>query len=93
MLHRLKARNIFDDIEGWSQVSVEQIVERNPQFVLSVYPEGREMLLNTEALESVDAIRNQKILTIEGDLIAIEGPRLIEGMISIARFLYPDLYR
>ena len=82
-----------DDIEGWSQVSVEQIVDRNPQFVLSVYPEGREMLLTTEALSSVDAIRNQKILTIEGDLIAIEGPRLINGMTTIAEFLYPDIYR
>tara|TARA_B100001123_G_C15340460_1_gene1034623 strand:- start:590 stop:1516 length:927 start_codon:yes stop_codon:yes gene_type:complete len=93
MFDRLKARNIFDDIEGWSQVSVEQIVDRNPQFVLSVYPEGREMLLTTEALRSVDAIRNQKILTIEGDLIAIEGPRLINGMTTIAEFLYPDIYR
>ena len=44
-------------------------------------------------LESVDAIRKQKILTIEGDLIAIEGPRLIEGMTLIAEFLYPDFYR
>jgi iron complex transport system substrate-binding protein len=89
----VKAKNIFDDISGWSQVSVEQIVSRNPQFIISVYPEGHEMLLNTDALQSVDAISNQKILTIESDLLAIEGPRLVQGMISIAEFLYPDIYR
>ena len=90
---RLKAENIFNDTDGWPQVSVEQIVDRNPEFIISVYPEGREMLLNSGALESVDAIRNQKILTMDGDLIAIEGPRLIQGMTLIAEFLYEDRFR
>lgn len=93
IMTRLKAENIFNDTDGWPQVSVEQIVDRNPEFIISVYPEGREMLLNSGALESVDAIRNQKILTMDGDLIAIEGPRLIQGMTLIAEFLYEDRFR
>ena len=87
----LRAQNIFSDIEGFTQVSPEQIVERDPEFIVSVYPEGPDMIKYEPALTQVSAVRERKILSLDGDLIAISGPRLRDGVELIFRFLYPNL--
>lgn len=64
-------RNILDDIEAsWTRVNWETVVERNPQVIVIVdYSEITaeqkiEFLLNNKALQSVDAIKNQRFIVI-----------------------------
>ena len=64
-------RNILDDVEAsWTRVNWETVVERNPQVIVIVdYSEITaeqkiEFLLNNPALQSVDAIKNQRFIVI-----------------------------
>lgn len=64
-------RNILDDVEAsWTRVSWETVVERNPQVIVIVdYSEITaeqkiEFLLKNPALQSVDAIKNQRFIVI-----------------------------
>ncbi|SDZ10002.1 ABC transporter substrate-binding protein [Pseudomonas sp. NFIX28] len=64
-------RNILDDIEAsWTRVNWETVVERNPQVIVIVdYSEitaeqKRQFLLDNKALQSVDAIKNQRFIVI-----------------------------
>jgi len=64
-------RNVLDDVEAsWTRVNWETVVERNPQVIVIVdYSEitaGQkiEFLLKNKALQSVDAIRNQRFIVI-----------------------------
>ncbi|BBN52527.1 iron ABC transporter substrate-binding protein [Pseudomonas chlororaphis subsp. aurantiaca] len=64
-------RNILDDVEAsWTRVNWETVVERNPQVIVIVdYSEisaeqKQQFLLNNKALQSVDAIRNQRFIVI-----------------------------
>ncbi|MDB5994751.1 MAG: periplasmic binding protein [Pseudomonas sp.] len=64
-------RNILDDVEAsWTRVNWENVVERNPQVIVIVdYGEvtaeqKQQFLLNNKALQSVDAIRNQRFIVI-----------------------------
>jgi iron complex transport system substrate-binding protein len=64
-------RNILDDVEAsWTRVNWENVVERNPQVIVIVdYGEvtaeqKQEFLLNNKALQSVDAIKNQRFIVI-----------------------------
>jgi len=64
-------RNILDDVEAsWTRVNWETVVERNPQVIVIVdYSEITaeqkiEFLLKNTALQSVDAIRNQRFIVI-----------------------------
>jgi iron complex transport system substrate-binding protein len=64
-------RNILDDIEAsWTRVNWETVVERNPQVIVIVdYSETtaeqkRQFLLDNKALQSVDAIKNQRFIVI-----------------------------
>jgi len=64
-------RNVLDDVEAsWTRVNWETVVERNPQVIVIVdYSEITaeqkiEFLLQNKALQSVDAIRNQRFIVI-----------------------------
>ncbi|KDD70068.1 iron ABC transporter substrate-binding protein [Pseudomonas mandelii PD30] len=64
-------RNILDDVEAsWTRVNWENVVERNPQVIVIVdYGEvtaeqKEQFLLNNKALQSVDAIKNQRFIVI-----------------------------
>ncbi|MHC8365001.1 ABC transporter substrate-binding protein [Pseudomonas sp. ZT5P21] len=64
-------RNILDDIDAsWTRVNWENVVERNPQVIVIVdYGEvtaeqKEQFLLNNKALQSVDAIKNQRFIVI-----------------------------
>ncbi|MEO3726287.1 ABC transporter substrate-binding protein [Pseudomonas syringae] len=64
-------RNVLDDVEAsWTRVNWETVVERNPQVIVIVdYSEITaeqkiEFLLKNKALQSVDAIKNQRFIVI-----------------------------
>jgi iron complex transport system substrate-binding protein len=64
-------RNILDDVEAsWTRVNWENVVERNPQVIVIVdYGEvtaeqKAQFLLDNKALQSVDAIKNQRFIVI-----------------------------
>jgi len=64
-------RNILDEVEAsWTRVNWETVVERNPQVIVIVdYSEITaeqkiEFLLKNPALQSVDAIKNQRFIVI-----------------------------
>ena len=64
-------RNILDDIDAsWTRVNWETVVERNPQVIVIVdYSEITaeqkiRFLLDNKALQSVDAIKNQRFIII-----------------------------
>ena len=63
--------NVLDDVEAsWTRVNWETVVERNPQVIVIVdYSEITaeqkiEFLLKNKALQSVDAINNQRFIVI-----------------------------
>jgi iron complex transport system substrate-binding protein len=64
-------RNILDDVEAsWTRVNWETVVEHNPQVIVIVdYSEITaeqkvRFLLDNKALQSVDAIKNQRFIVI-----------------------------
>jgi iron complex transport system substrate-binding protein len=64
-------RNILDDVEAsWTRVNWETVVEHNPQVIVIVdYSEITaeqkiQFLLDNQALQSVDAIKNQRFIVI-----------------------------
>lgn len=64
-------RNILEDVEtSWTRVNWENVVERNPQVIVIVdYGEvsaeqKQQFLLNNPALQSVEAIRQQRFIVI-----------------------------
>jgi iron complex transport system substrate-binding protein len=101
MLEIAGGTNVFADVKVQAvQASTEQILARRPEVILetraknSAWPSGdQEGELNVwNALASVPAVRNHRVLFLFDDRIVIPGPRIVEGTAVIARALHPDLF-
>jgi len=43
-------------------------------------------------LSSVDAIVKGRVYQIEGDLIERPGPRVVDGLEQVAKFIHPEIF-
>lgn len=93
MLDKIGATNIAADPgEAYPQLSVESIIEKDPDVYISLYTTAEE-LKETSGLNDLDCIKNDKItyyeaLSNEADMIQRPGPRVVEGMELLAEQIY-----
>ena len=86
----LRLENIAADIEGYAQISPEVIVERDPNIIITSSP---DTILGEPALADVWAVRHEAFYTPSSDALSIPGPRFIDGVEELARWVYPGLFR
>ena len=92
----LGLKNCFADVEGWSAISEEQVLERNPDYIVSISmyfgegPTPEEELLSRKGWENVPAIKDNKILNLRNNELARPGPRLADGAQMMADFVYGE---
>lgn len=85
------ARNIYDSLAAPSpSVAIEDVVRRNPQYVL-VTPSERQTLLATPRWQSVAAVRAGRVLAYDTNLVARPSVKLGEAAVSLARLFHPEL--
>ena len=90
----LGLKNVFSDVSGWAEISEEQVLERNPDYILTVGmyfgdgPTPVESILSRTGWEDVTAIKNQGILNLQQDELTRPGPRLSEGATLIYKLVY-----
>ena len=88
----LKVQNIAHDVSGYAQLSVEAIVERDPQVIITTFPDRPQAILSHPALQDVSAVKEGRVVTIDPGLISVAGPRYVEAMEEVARLIYPGLF-
>ncbi len=72
----------------------EFVLKVNPEIIviLSDQPEDRERLLEHHpTFTLLRAVREQRVYTINPDVIVRPGPRLVEGLEQLARLLHPEV--
>ena len=90
----LKINNIFSDIQDWSEVSAEQVIKRNPDFIVSVTmyfgsgPRPEDEIMSRAGWENINAIKNKKVTNVDNSSITRPGPRLVDALNSIYQFVY-----
>ena len=85
------ARNVYGELPDPSpQVSLEDVVRRDPDFVLAS-PEGRADILADPSWRALRAVREGRVLAIDQELVARPSVRLGEAAVSLARSLHPTL--
>lgn len=82
--------NIFSDVSGWVEVSEEQVIARDPDYIVTItmyYGEGptpEEEILSRAGWEGIAAVKEAAILNLTGNELSRPSPRLADG----ARMLY-----
>jgi iron complex transport system substrate-binding protein len=93
--------NIFHDATtSWPTVSLEAIVERNPDvmFFPDMYMSTVNFYETIEAVKerpgwtSITAVKNDAIYEINADIISRTGPRLVDALEAIAKMVHPEIF-
>ena len=89
----LGLKNCFADVEGWAQISEEQVLERNPDYIVTIsmyYGEGptpEEEIMARPGWKNVRAVKDQKILNLPDNELSRPGPRLADGAQALYDFV------
>lgn len=92
----LGLENIFSDMEEWKQVSEEQVIDRNPDYIVTTAmsyegsPDPVEEINNRQGWESITAVKNRDILNDYSNSMIRPGPRLAEGARQLYDFVYGE---
>ena len=88
--------NCFADVTGWGEISEEQVLERNPDYIVTIsmyYGEGptpEEEILSRTGWENVTAVKDGKILNLQNNELSRPGPRLADGAKAMYDFVYGE---
>lgn len=86
--------NIFADVTGWAKVSEDQVLTRNPDYILTIsMGKGQDSDLAAEivsraAWKDISAVKNGKVLHVDSNLLSRPGPRLTDAAKAIYNFVY-----
>ncbi len=90
----LGLKNCFSDVSGWAEISEEQVLERNPDFIVTITmyfgegPTPEEEILSRAGWENVTAVKNRKILNLQNNELSRPAPRLADGAQMLFDFVY-----
>ena len=84
-------QNAFADIDGWQEVSEEQVIERDPDYIVLVTGMGEtavDEVLGREGWGDMKAIQNGAVYNADSYAMTRPGPRLKDAAIYLYEFLY-----
>ncbi len=89
----LGLENIFADVDGWAEVSEEQVIERNPDYIvtISMYfgegPTPEEEILSRTGWENITAVQNGAVLDMPNNELSRPVPRIADGARMLFEFV------
>jgi iron complex transport system substrate-binding protein len=84
-----------DGGQGYPRYSMEAAVARNPEIiVLASHGSERSPLVRSkwERLHQVPAISAGRLYTVDGNLMHRYGPRMVDGLETLARLIHPEAF-
>ena len=85
--------NAFADVEDWAAISEEQVLARDPDYIVTIsmyFGEGPtpvEEIMGREGWSDLKAVRNGTIFNADSNAISRPGPRLKDAAIELFNFI------
>lgn len=88
--------NVAADIEGWGQMSLEELVTRDPEVI--IFGEGPWIPTTVESLaeragwSDIAAVKQGRVYGLDTNWVDRPGPRLILALERMAEMIHPELF-
>jgi iron complex transport system substrate-binding protein len=93
MIEMAGGNNIAKDGAGW-KYSLEKIIENNPEYIVISKNFGmKDQFISTAGYKELSAVKNNKVIEIDDNLLNRQGPRLADGVEALAKILHPDVFK
>jgi iron complex transport system substrate-binding protein len=97
MLESIQAVNAAEDQDGWVKMTEEEIVKLDPEVIITTYgyyvENPKDEVLAREGWAEVPAVKNGNVFDVDSDTVTRPGPRLIEGVETLAELIYPEIFK
>ena len=92
----LGAKNIAESTgEAFPQMSSEAIIQADPEVII-LADEFAGVSAGTVATrpgwDQISAVKNGRVHTVDPNLVSRPGPRLVDALVTLAKFLYPGVF-
>lgn len=89
LIELIGAENIFASETGWFSPSVEDILDREPDIIVTnvTYMEN-----SVEEILSRDGFGDFEVVLIDGDLTSQPAPTVVEALWALGKLVYPDVF-
>lgn len=88
--------NIAADLESWAQISLEEIIVRDPEVIIfgsgPFVPTTVDSLKERPGWGQLTAVQEDRVYEINTDLLDLPGPRLVDGLERAAEILLPERF-
>lgn len=83
-----------EELEGWGQLSEENIVALNPDVIIGTYGEEslQQAVADRRAWSELKAVQQGRIYAVDESAISRPGPRLTEALQHLAALFYPEMF-
>ncbi len=92
----LGAENIAEATgQAFPQMSAEAIIEADPEVIILADEDAGETPDTVKARpgwDNISAVQNGRVHIVDPDIVSRPGPRLVEALRFLARYLYPELF-
>ncbi len=81
--------------DAFAQLSAEEILRQDPDFILlgdTKFGVTLESIGQRAGWSNLSAVKNGRVFAFNDDLASRPGPRLVDGLESLARILHPELF-
>jgi iron complex transport system substrate-binding protein len=83
--------NICQNLTGYTTISIEEVVARNPEVIITSEL-SYDWARNATELASTDASQTGRIFTCDDNLVQRPSPRIVEGLEWFAYFIHPEIF-
>ena len=89
-------QNAFADVDGWAAISEEQVLERDPDYIVTTamyYGEGpmpAEEIMSREGWQGLKAVQSGSVYNADPNAVSRPGPRLKDAALELYRFVNGD---
>ncbi len=96
LIERAGGYNIASDTDGYPQLSLEQVVAADPNFIIlgdAKWGTTPESIAQRPGWENLSAVKNGQVVPFNDDLVSRPGPRMVDGLEQLAKLLRPELFK
>lgn len=95
IFNHAKVTNVFEDEEGWVQISEEDILNIQPDVIVTTVSHTDDPIGEIKSRagwNELTAVQEDNILQLDNDLMSRPGPRIGEAVEELAKAVYPETF-
>lgn len=95
MTEVIGADNIFSDQEGWLSPSAEELINRNPDVIITFFDDINTFTADMKdrpGFAQIEAVRNNRVFTLDANSASRPSQNIILALKQMAHAVYPEIY-